>query len=128
MPLLTMDQGFEQWYLDQLPEDVREEALTLLELQKTEILSLTDDMLIQQYYIPMGYIVSCRFTVGLAHAVYITELRTGTTVHPTARKVAQWMGESLKSFVGVPWFTLHLDETKDDLDMKRAKQDFIEKQ
>ncbi len=128
MPILTMDIGFEQWYLDQLPADVLEKAQGLLAAQKEEILAMTEDVLIRQYYIPMGYIVPCRFTLGLAHATYVVELRSQTTVHPTARKIAQWMGESLQSFVSVPWFKLYLDKSDDDLDMRRAKQDFVEKE
>ena len=127
MPVLTTGIGFENWYLDQLPPDVRARAENLLVEQERAIERLTSDELTRQYYIAMGYQVSCQFTLGLAHAVYVVELRSQTTVHPTARKIALWMGKSLKEFVDAHWFTLYLDESPDDLDMRRAKQDFIEK-
>ena len=123
-PLLTMDIGFEEWYLDQLPYEIREKAERLIASQTKYILSLTDNALIRQYYIPMGFRVFDAFTVSLADLIYIIELRTPTTVHPTARRIARLAYATLKGMLP-EWFVIHADTSEDDLSIKRADHDIL---
>jgi thymidylate synthase ThyX len=124
MPLLTMEYGFEEWYLESLPDDVRTEAVALLTQQKIELESYNFPIEYMQYYIPMGYKVFTRFTVGLADLIYIIELRTPTTVHPTAREIAKKMFIFLQQYLpkDIP---VYANMSEDELNIKRADQDIF---
>jgi len=127
VPLLTYFNGFEEWYLEQLPEDVRNEALRLIDEQIIAIKGLDCNDEISQYYLAMGFKVLDVFTVPLADLIYIIELRTATTVHPTARKIALQMYSGLKDSLSnvkldIP---IYADESEDDFDIKRADQDLF---
>jgi len=125
MPLLTANCGFHEWYLNQLPDDLMLEAQKLIKEQKEAIdaLAASDEM--RQYYVAMGYHVLCRVTYGLPAAVYTTELRSGKPVHPTMRKIAHRMHYALKELF--PSLMLHSDLEPDDWDVRRGKQDIVEK-
>ncbi|MBD3270239.1 hypothetical protein GF376_01820 [Candidatus Peregrinibacteria bacterium] len=125
MPLLTTKFGFYPWYLEQLPEDVRKEAQTLIKEQEVKIDALTQDKYIKQYYIPMGYAIAVDVTYRLPAAIYVAELRSGKTVHPTLRKRAQQMGQSMKT--AFPDIAVHLDMEESDWDIKRGQQDIVNK-
>ena len=125
MPLLTARLGFHEWYLNELPEDVREDAILLLKEQNDTIESLSCDEKTAQYFLPMGYNVRTRVTYGLPASVYVTELRSGRTVHPTLRRVAHKMHEAMKK--AFPTLHLYSDLSADDRDVRRGKQDIIEK-
>ena len=124
MPLLTSRFGFEQWYLDSLAPSLVDKAKALLEKAREVqwIRNPHDD----QYILSMGYRVPVRITGGLASMVYIAELRSGPTVHPTLRRVAIKMGEYLKTRLGIK---VHLDQTPAGLlfSVQRGKQDIVEK-
>ena len=125
MPLLTTEVGFEQWYLDQMPTDMAAELEVLLTEQRAALalnskrLELTPVQ--QQYLIPMGYrvVVDCQYS--LKQVIYVTELRSGRTVHPTLRKVIRKMYTALETdFPDIP---LYVDRTESDWDTRRGTQD-----
>lgn len=122
MPLLTMRHGFHPWYLAQLPDWVREEIMSISD----DVRKLDCDSRTRQYYIPMGYVVPCVITCTLPSAVYIAELRSGETVHPTLRVLAQKMGTTLKQII--PYLVLHLDMSEDKWSFKRGAQDIVKKE
>jgi thymidylate synthase ThyX len=124
MPLLTTDHGFGEWYLDALPEHLRKEAVRILAIQE-ERLKQIEDPLVRQYYIAMGYKVTCDLTAGLPSATYIAELRSGQTVHPTLRVIAQKIGEALKQTI--PYLALHCDMRPDEWSTTRGKHDIVKK-
>lgn len=126
MPLLTTRLGFNEWYLNQLPETIRRQAEALIERQAAAIAQLDTTPEIRQYYIGMGFNVACHATYGLPAAVYLTELRSGRTVHPSLRKVAHQMHAALKEIY--PPLTLHSDLHPDDWDVRRGSQDITERQ
>ncbi len=121
MPLLTTEFGFNQWYLNQLPADLQKQAEKLIAEQKDLIAKLNVSPEETQYYIALGFNVNCRIAYGLPQAVYVTELRSGKTVHPTLRKIAQNMHNSLKEIY--PDMTLYSDLEEDDWDVRRGDQD-----
>ena len=126
MPLLTTKRGFNNWYLEQLPEELRIKAEKLIEEQKSRIEKLEASPEIIQYYVALGFNVPCRVSYGLPATVYVTELRSGRAVHPTLRKIAHKMGEWLKD--QFPGLKLHLDLEMDDWDVRRGLNDIIEKE
>jgi thymidylate synthase ThyX len=125
MPLLTTDLGFNSWYLEQLPESLRIKAEKLLVEQKDRLEKLDTSKEIKQYYIAMGFNVDCRVTYGLPAGVYVAELRSGRPVHPTLRKIAHKMYESLAS--AFPKLKMYPDLEMDDWDVRRGLQDIKEK-
>lgn len=125
MPLLTSKFGFNEWYLDELPCEMRKEANMLIRSQLKAIKSLKAPKEVLQYYFAMGFNVACRVTYGLPASVYVAELRSGKTVHPTLRKIAHKMGSSIKKMF--PNFKIYLDESKDDFDVRRGTQTITEK-
>lgn len=124
VPILTTELGFEPWYLEQLPASLRDTAELLLQRQKERIALLPCDELTRQYYVAMGYKVLDIFTIPLADLLYIIELRTGTTVHPTVRTaVLKWYYELR---VLLPeWVRIYANESADDFDIKRSQQDLF---
>ena len=125
MPLLITKFGFQDWYLEQLPNDLRKQAEKLIKEQKVAISKLKTSPEIKQYYIAMGFNTACRVSYGLPATIYTAELRSGRLVHPTLRKVAHQMVHALaKKF---PILKLHADLSLDDWDIRRGLQDIKEK-
>ncbi len=126
MPLLTTEMGFEKWYLEQLPEEVKTTALTLLSNIESELFKLGQEIprSLLQYYIPIGYRVQCMLICDYRELVYISELRTSKSVHPTLRKVAHKMAECAKNMYLCP---IHSDMDEEDFTVSRGKQDIIKK-
>ena len=125
VPLLTTHHGFHLWYIDQLDSISREIALEMIKTQTVAINKLNCSDIERQYYVSLGYNVSCQVSYGLPATVYTIELRSGNTVHPTLRMVAHKMGqELLKRF---PALTLHMDTSSDEWSIRRGTQDIVEK-
>ena len=123
MPLLTTRWGFLPWYIEQLPEEVK----GLVDVAGWKIAEQIDALDCspehKQYYIAMGFACPIQITCSLPSAIYIAELRSGTTVHPTVRKVAQQMGEAVKA--AVPGIAMHHDMGESVWDIKRGTQDIV---
>ncbi len=125
MPLLTMDLGFEEWYLIELPEELRKEAEELLRKQKRAIKELRLNKEERQYFIAMGYKVSNRLTGSLPALVYLAELRSTRFVHPTARNIALKMIDVLERRFGKYGLRLYPDKDPHRFDVRRGEQDII---
>ena len=120
MPLLTVDHGFELWYLEQLDDDLSHAAKDLIEELTPEIWGISNDPVVRQYYTALGYRVPCFVSYGLPAAVYVMELRSGKTIHPTLRRIIHTM---VKQFQTVyPDVPLHVDMSRDDWDVRRGNQ------
>jgi thymidylate synthase ThyX len=122
MPLLTTKLGFHQWYLDNLPPGAAEKVEEI----RKRVNALECDDLVKQYYVPMGFLVPVRMTCTLPSAVYIAELRSGTTVHATLRPIAQKIAETVKDLV--PGIAMHHDMSPDTWTIKRGTQDIVKKE
>lgn len=125
MPLLTTNLGFNQWYLGELPEKARQKALELIENQKQAIAALNAASEIKQYYISLGFNIACKVSYGLPAAVYVTELRSMKSVHPTLRQIAHKMHGALAE--KFPTLKMYADLEADDWDVRRGLQDIIKK-
>jgi thymidylate synthase ThyX len=145
MPVLETDYGIEQWYFDMLSPELQEKAAAML--SKVEVLynealyEGIDDLesklksfgwsesaeykLVQnrkyalQYALPMATIVSVGLEYTVGEAVYVSELRSGKTVHPTLRIPAQAIARELIE-VGIE---VHADFDLDEWSLKRGTQD-----
>ncbi len=125
MPLLTMEHGFEGWYLSQLPPALRKKAETLIASQERAITNLKTSPEERQYFVAMGFRVPCRFTFDLPALVYFIELRSGKLVHPTLRPIAHAMHSVVRK--DLPGVALHTDLDQDDWDVRRGLQDIVHK-
>jgi hypothetical protein len=126
MPLLSTAHGFYAWYLEQLPEDLRKEALDVLKKQEARIKKLAASDEVKQYYTAMGYTIAVKMSCSLPSAVYIAELRSADTVHPTLRVQAQRMGDAIVS--AVPGIAMHHDTSPGIWNIKRGAQDIVRKE
>lgn len=125
LPLLTTELGFHSWYLEQLPEDLRQEAEALITAQTIKINQLETTAEIRQYYTALGFNVSVSVTYGLPASLYVMELRSGRMVHPTLRQVAHQMYQAIKTMF--PNLKLHADLDQDDWDIRRGLADITAK-
>lgn len=125
-PRLTCEFGFSNWYLDQLPDSVREKAdVLIIESEKLFNEYENIDANLAQYYIPMGYRVPVEVTYTLPQMVYVSELRSGETVHPTLRVVAQDMAKRIAS--DFPELKIYANLDKDPWSIRRGTQDITKK-
>lgn len=120
MPLLTTVLGFNEWYLENMPSDVRKNTEEFLMNIKWKIESLDTSPEIRQYYIPMGYNVANSISGDLPSMVYMAELRSTSAVHPTLRKIARDIGNYMQDELRV---RIHLADETDRFDIKRGDQD-----
>lgn len=125
MPLLTTDLGFEKWYLKELPKELQQKAETFLQKQKNKIEKLNVSKEEKQYYIAMGYNTSNRLTGNLPALLYLVELRATSSVHPTLRKKAKMIADTLSKLFGKFGLVVHLDKEIDRFDIKRGEHDIV---
>ncbi len=125
MPMLTPDIGFHPWYLAQLEPSVAEVARKLIAEQSAAILGL-ERAEVAQYYCAMGYQVPVRKTYSLPALLYVMELRSSKTVHPTLRANVLKMVRRCRDYM--PAVTIHADTDPDDWDVRRGAQTITAKQ
>jgi thymidylate synthase ThyX len=125
MPLLTTKLGFNGWYLNQMSARRRAAAETFIAAQTKEFVELASSRSVaeQQYYIPIGMNVACELIYDLPEMVYVSELRSGRTVHPTLRSVAQSMARFL--LARHPRLALYADLSESAFSVKRGTQDIV---
>jgi thymidylate synthase ThyX len=122
LPLLTTELGFNQWYRDNFPETVSVKLPGHLNMIKQTIEDLHLPRELQQYYIPIGYNTSNRFTGDLPAVIYMVEIRDSRFVHPTLQKVAHNIGQQITRELKIK---LNLDPEPNRFDIKRGEQDII---
>ena len=127
MPLLTTRLGFNEWYFDQMSDDLRIRAQAFVDSQLDELQGFSEALSKEevQYYIPMGMNVACELIYDLPEMVYVAELRSGRTVHPTLRAIAQRLAFFLQK--RHPKLALYADMRDDEFSVKRGMQDIVER-
>lgn len=125
MPLLTRKHGFNDWYLDALPEDLKTKTQEFIKTQEEAISKLEASDEIKQYYTAMGYNVPCRVTGDLKALIYLVELRSTRFVHPTLVRQMLKMIASLKEIFGKIGLTIHTDEEPNRFDIRRGEHDIV---
>jgi len=127
---------FHPWYLEQLGE-YRDEVEGLLNRIYGTLDEFSLDCASQgydmydvhaqlQYYYPLGTVVPVTTVYGLAEAIYVTELRTAATVHPTLRQIARAMARSVNEFL--PEVALYVDNSPDGFVLRRGSQTILERE
>ena len=125
MPLLTTEIGFEKWYIEELPEELKSKAEEFLKKQEGKIKNLKVSKEEKQYYISMGHNISNRLTASIPPLVYLAELRATRFVHPTLRAKAKMMADTLSELFGKFGLVMHLDAEIDRFDIKRGEHDIV---
>lgn len=121
MPLVTTELGFNDFYLDNLPEALKEKAIIHLKEIEEELIKFDLSKEEIQYYIPMGYNTANTFTGTIPAVVYMAELRATRFVHPTLRKIAIKIANILED----NGIKIHLDSEPDRFDIKRGEHDIV---
>jgi thymidylate synthase ThyX len=123
MPLLTTRFGFEPWYIEQLPESVQAHARHLIVEQTARIEALDAPAVERQYLIPLGFKVPLQCMYPFPAFVYLLEMRSAKTVHPTLRKLVLSMIHGFRAGLDddIP-VALHVDEDADDWTVRRGEQ------
>lgn len=127
MPLLSDSWGFEPWYFEQMSSVLRDDARAFLAKYTREVRLLGLAPELTQYYLPMGYRVACRITGDIPALMWMVELRSGITVHPTLRVVAQEISRLMLEKLGPYGLKLYIDDSPDRFSYKRGTQDIVEK-
>ncbi len=127
MPLLTREHGFEQWYIQSLPQEMHEDALSLIAQQEKAIAALDTTDEIAQYYTPIGYRVPCRIVGDLKALVYLVELRATRFVHPTLVAQVTKMIDSLEELFHKDGLIIYRDDQLHRFDAKRGEHDIVMK-
>lgn len=125
MPLLTPWYGFEEWYMNELPEDLRAEATALIGEQNERIQLLSIHPVRRQHYQAMGNKVPNQVIGDLPALVYLIELRATRFVHPTLRRRASQMAIELNNLLESKGLVLHLDADPDRFDIRRGEHDIV---
>lgn len=123
MPLVTIEHGFEEWYINELPNELVSEAREVLKSQEGLLQKLGTSPEIAQYYIAMGYRLPNQITGNIPAFVYLAELRATRFVHPTLRKRAIQMANTLADAFKDEGLVFHLDADPDRFDIKRGEHD-----
>lgn len=119
VPMLTGKHGFHRWYLERLPWSIAGDVVRLASLPITFPVPV-----VAQYALPLGMVVPVIAMFPLPSAVYVAELRSGQSVHPTLRVFAQKLARAIRE--ALPQVALHVDMSPDEWSMRRGKQDIVE--
>lgn len=125
IPLLDLKYGLNSWYMEQIPDDLTSDVLAKVAELEDRIYDLCEgcEPTIAQYFIPIGYSVDCVFECSLNQAIYVAELRSAATVHPTLRLIAQSIAQEIEKTV--PGLALYADMSPDRFNYKRGYQDIV---
>lgn len=129
IPLIDGQFGMNPWYMQQfvehlsaadaaqLQQDIAAQFAAIAALSKQGIAT---SPALDQYFYPMGVQVLVHAAYSVPETVYIGELRSGKTVHPSLRPVAQKMLEILEH--DLPGMALYGDRDEDSWSAKRGEQ------
>jgi thymidylate synthase ThyX len=132
--LLTEKFGMHEWYLNNLPEQIADEALELVAHQVYEINKLDLTKFDKQYLFPMGMKIPTRVSGSLSKFMYLIELRAQSTVHPTlhenALELARYVQFELSKIFGCSHseVSFYINENVGELNLKRGTQDIVKKE
>lgn len=112
MPILEAIE-FESFYVDNLAPTLRFDAKYVVRQAQDLQKKYSDDVYLNQYFVPMGFKVMYQAKWSLSQLVYVLELRSRPTVHHTARKFIKELKEAVdRNIEGIS--DLHVSEM--DLD------------
>ncbi len=134
IPLIDGRFGLNPWYTAQFEENLSpDEAAKLKEEIAAQFKAIGDlqkqvpaaTPALNQYYFPMGTQALVHASYSVPETVYIGELRSAKTVHPSLRPIAQKMLTILER--DIPKMALYGDRDEDSWTAKRGEQTIKEK-
>ena len=129
IPLIDGQFGMNPWYMqqcaehlsaadaEQLRQDIAAQFAAIDGLKKQGIAATP---MLSQYLFPMGMQVLVHTSYSVPETVYVGELRSGKTVHPSLRPIAQKMLEVLEQDISD--MALYGDRDEDSWSAKRGEQ------
>ena len=129
IPLIDGRYGLHPWYKSQfaahLSKEDNKKLLADIAAQFDAIVQLDKKgvavtPMFSQYLYPMGAMGLTHVSYSVPETVYVGELRSGKTVHPSLRPVAQNMLKVLKE--DLPGIALYGDMDEDSWTAKRGEQ------
>ncbi|MDR3450314.1 MAG: FAD-dependent thymidylate synthase [Alphaproteobacteria bacterium] len=134
VPLIDGQFGMNPWYMQQcaefLPQGEYEMLLSDIKAQFNAIAGLPKQSVVStpmqnQYLYPMGVQVLVHASYSVPETVYIGELRSAKTVHPSLRPIAQKMLEIVEH--DLPGMAVYGDRDADSWSAKRGEQTIASK-
>ena len=128
LPLLTTDHGMHSWYLENMGAIEGASGIGEMIEEMNDFLpdntpfKHSETALRAQYFIPMGYGVSCKLTGHLWALAYLARLRCSSKVHPTLADLALRIRDTLAPFVNVV-----LTENPLRFNLKRGRDTIVKK-
>ncbi len=134
IPLIDGQFGLNPWYTQQCAEHLSKADAAQLEqdiaVQFAAIAALPQRGVavtptLNQYLFPMGTQILVHTSYSVPETVYIAELRSAKTVHPSLRPIAQKMLEVLER--DIPGIALYGDRDQESWSAKRGEQTIASK-
>jgi thymidylate synthase ThyX len=134
IPLIDGRFGLNPWYLQQFAEHLTPaDAAHLTQDIATQFAAIVDlpkhgvpvTPALNQYLFPMGTQALVHASYSVPQTVYVGELRSGKTVHPSLRPIAQKMLEILEH--DIPGMALYGDRDEESWSAKRGEQTIASK-
>jgi len=134
IPLIDGQFGMNPWYMQQCGDYLEtadaDQLLRDIEMQFAAIAALGDKGIattppLTQYLYPMGVQALVHASYSVPETAYIGELRSGKTVHPSLRPIAQKMLGILEK--DIPGMALYGDREEESWSAKRGEQTIIGK-
>lgn len=134
VPLIDGWYGFNPWYLGQFSEHLEsKEAAALIQNIDAQFSAINDlyqkglepTPLLNQYLYPMGTQALIHASYSVPETIYVGEIRSAKTVHPSLRPIAQKMLNVLKR--DLPGIALYGDMETDSWSAKRGEQTITSK-
>lgn len=122
LPPKLLKSKFHPWYLEQLVRYADPSSAHQLVFDTKAMFSANTSKELTEYELPLGNVVVYYYRTNIAGAVYFAELRSGITVHPILRPIAQQLGKELND-VGIKTY---VDMSESDFDIKRGSQTIVE--
>lgn len=130
VPLIDGRFGMHDWYLSEyeslLGTATGATLKASIDAQMDSIAAIKGaDPLLNQYLMPMGMRGLVLASYAVPQTVYVGELRSGKTVHPSLRPIAQKMLQILES--DFPFMAVYGDRDAENFTAKRGEQTIVEK-
>lgn len=122
----TIRSAIDKVYTELLPYVIKNVLHSMSSREQPHTIARHDHRSELMYYVPIGTEVRAFMTYDLPQAVYVSEMRTARTVHPTARIAAHFMADVVRrTFPQIELFTDDFDSAK--LSPKRGQQTILER-
>ena len=116
---------FNDWYIDNLPPEVQEEARSFVYKQYTRVIEAYQYQpnVRSQYYMPLGTSIITKHKAPISAFIYMLELRSNKGVHPILRNLVHKLHERFlisldANNLEVP--PMFIDKSEDDFSIKRG--------